>query len=132
MPPVLAILAGRCRAVAARTRRTDSTRLWTSLKSKKNSGSIFIAWKILLSTFSTRWNHSLMLLVVIRKQHLLGPFRCGNEEMLANSYLLIPGLFCNSYPTYFREILAYFKDILGVQCEFAQINTEVIKPILQA
>lgn len=47
-----------------------------------------------------------------------------NEQMLAHSYLLVPGLFCNSYPTYFREILEYFKDTLGVQCEFAHINTE--------
>ncbi|KAG0602627.1 hypothetical protein M758_10G028400 [Ceratodon purpureus] len=47
----------------------------------------------------------------------------STEEMRAHSYLLVPGLFCNSYPTYFREILAYFKDI-GLECEFAHINTE--------
>lgn len=47
-----------------------------------------------------------------------------SEQMLDHSYLLVPGLFCNSYPTYFREILDYFSNTLGVQCEFAHINTE--------
>lgn len=52
------------------------------------------------------------------------PFGSGNVPLLGFSYLLVPGLFTNSYPTYFREILAYFKDVLCLQCEFANINTE--------